>query len=179
MKTISLKPDLSKYKLPVVFITPRNLLLNADMLYPFAIDTSINHNLIHGCLLKDFESPVGITYEQMLTANKHYWQIVSDKNDFIHKESPLYLRFGVFEKVGEKKVKCKDGIKRMTEEIKFNFFIDGDEYNEIFYVDEGMCKYTRGRSQVHGILGLSFLKKHKWVIDFEKQSVIITPPPNK
>lgn len=176
---ISFKPYLSRYNLPIVHIKPKNQLSDADIFYPFAIDTSIKHNLIHSCLLKDFKNLDGITYEQMLTANKLYWQIAKAKNNFFHHESPVYLTFGFYEKVGEKKVKCKDGIKRMTEEIKFNFFIDGDEYNEIFYVDEGMCNYTRGRSQVHGILGLNFLKKHKWVIDFQKQSVIINSPPNE
>lgn len=172
-KTISFSSYLSKYNLPIIFIKPQSQTEDIEVFYPFAIDTSIRHNLIHSCLLKDFENLVGITLEQAKEVNRTYWQHANNTKNPFHNDLPNYSFFGLYEKEGEKRISCKDGIKRTSEEIKLDFKIEGDDYRESFYVDESLCSYTKGKYQIQGILGLDFLKKHKWIIDFQKQSVLI------
>jgi hypothetical protein len=173
MKTIPFKNHLAKYHLPIVFITPKNKLNQFEALYPFAIDTSVKHNLIHGCFLKDFEDPVGISFEKAISTNMRYWELATEMGTPFHDDIPYYPYYGVFEDLEEKRIKGKDGVSKNSKLLQFNFLIDDDAFSECFFVDESLCTYSKGKHQVQGILGLDFLKKHKWVIDFEMQYIII------
>ena len=57
------------------------------------------------------------------------------------------------------------------ESIKVKFQYEGKDCSETFYIDQSLCTYCKTKEKVGGILGIHFLKKHKFVIDFNKQEI--------
>jgi hypothetical protein len=93
----------------------------------------------------------------------------------------------IHEQMPEQTVMCKDGLERPCAMIKLGFCIaevDGTthEYSETFALDPSMSSYfllpenstsPEGIIQYHktivGVLGMDFLLKHEFCLDFSKQ----------
>lgn len=70
-----------------------------------------------------------------------------------------------------KRIRCKNGIMAGCESIRVKFQYESKDYSETFYIDQSLCTYCKTKDKVGGILGIHFLKKHKFVIDFNKQEI--------
>ncbi|WP_320974158.1 hypothetical protein [Dysgonomonas capnocytophagoides] len=131
------------------------------------VDTSYRYNLLAPYFIDFFHekhpaSPKTIEFHEWLNFN------------FPTQEAPiktsLYLFEDIFQKQeGIKRIKCKDNISRGCESVIFNYEYNGKAYSELFYIDQSLCSYNV--SKISGILGTNFLKKHKWIIDFNKQEI--------
>jgi len=140
-------------------------------LFPFAIDTSVRYNLAHACFLEFYDDSAGISAEEAKAVNDRYYEIAAETGNFLHTDSPRPISHGVYETLGFKQIKCKDGKKRRARKIRLNFVVEGQTFSDIFYVDKSLCSYTKGKYQIQGILGLDFMVEHKWVIDFAELKI--------
>lgn len=42
-------------------------------------------------------------------------------------------------------------------------------YSKLFYIDPSLCFYCTSKNKIFaGVLGINFLKRHKWTIDLKK-----------
>ena len=137
--------------------------------FTFLVDTSSKYNLITPCFADFFHeehpaSPETVEFHEMLNLNFPTPEAPI--------QTPLYLFEDVFQKKkGIKKIKCKDGINRGCESVTLKFDCDGKAYSELFYIDSSLCSYCTSKNTISGILGTEFLKKHKWIIDFNKREI--------
>ena len=133
--------------------------------FTFLIDTSSKYNLLAPCFADFFYEEYPSSRERMECDD---W-VNPNPTQEESKQAPLYLFTDVFHrKGGIKKIKCKDGINRGCEQVILKFEHDSKSYSELFYVDHSLCSYCTSKNKIAGILGINFLKKHKWVIDFSK-----------
>lgn len=121
--------------------------------FNFLLDTSIKYNLLAHCYVDFF------TIEP------------SSDTDECFAGIPIPSLDDVFEHIGNKKIRCKDGINRVLDMVKFNFDYEDRAYSEIFYIDSSICTSFTKKMHASGILGTDFLKKHKFTIDFNNMTI--------
>lgn len=138
--------------------------------FTFLVDTSYKYNLLTSCFVDFFHeeypaSPEWIESHEWL--NSHF----PTSEDPI--KTPPYLFRDVFQKrEGIKRIKCKNGAIMGCESTIFNFECNGKVYSELFYIDPSLCSYCNSKEKMFsGVLGTNFLKKHKWIIDFNKLEI--------
>jgi len=138
--------------LPLIFFN----LNNKGFGFYFLIDTSIRKNLIDPCFYKEWidYTPSPATSDDPNSGLAYYPGIPPPPH----------------EKVGTKRVMCKDGVRKVCEVVKLHFTIEGKEYSEQFALDSSLCRYFHFKKSkfAAGVLGTEFLKKHKWVLDFSE-----------
>lgn len=145
---------------PTIFIQVKG------MGFTFLIDTSSRYNLLAPCFADFFYEEYPSSREKMECDD---WVNPNLPTQEKQMQAPLYLFVDVFQrKEGIKKIKCKDGISRGCEQVVLKFEHDNKSYSELFYVDHSLCSYCTSKNKISGILGINFLKKHKWTIDFSK-----------
>lgn len=133
----------------------------------FLIDTSSKYNLLAPCFADFFYEKYPSSRERM-----EYDWVNPNPTQEEPIQTPLYLFTDVFQrKEGIEKIKCKDGINRGCEQIVLKFEHDNKSYSESFYIDHSLCSYCNSKNKVAGILGINFLKKHKWSIDFKRLEI--------
>ena len=136
--------------LPLIFFN----LNNKGFGFYFLIDTSIRKNLIDPCFYKEWIdfAPVPANKDSKCILD-HY---------------PLLPP--PHEKIGTKRVMCKDGVRRVCDVVKLHFTIESKEYSELFALDPSLCQYFHPKKSktIAGVLGIDFLKRHKWVMDFSE-----------
>ena len=137
---------------PTIFITVKGIG------FIFLLDTSSKYNLCTPCFADFF-------HEDSLTSTE-----TEPKGRAI--ESPFSVFGDVFQKQGGiKDIKCKNGIKAGCSSAKIQFEHDGKTYRDLFYIDPSLCAYCKPKNKIAAILGISFLKKHKFVIDFGRLGI--------
>ena len=127
--------------------------------FPLLIDTGIRHNLFDPCF---FEEWIDYTPSPAMPRPENY--------------NPLSLLYypepppPAHKKLGAKRIMCKDGVRRSCEMIKLNFFIEERKHSELFAIDPSMCRYFqfKKRKVIVGVLGIDFLRKHKWILDYSE-----------
>ena len=135
-----MKPDKEKYfslekylGLPTVFFT---FSINSYG-FSFLIDTSVRKNLIDPCFFEEW-----IGYTSPATSD--------DPNSiFYYPVLPV-----PHEKLKAKRIICKDGVRRVCDMIKLDFFIKDKKYSESFAIDTSMCSYFRSKKfkKIVGVL---------------------------
>lgn len=166
MRTYSFRENLKDFHLPIVLVKPRNMLHKVDIYYPFAIDTRLKKSLIDPCLFDILKSPSNLNLDETRIVNKEYFQKATKSNEVFH-DGDYFPFWGVVERIGKNKIKCYDGLRRECEKVKFSFDIDDQFFSDDFFIDDSLCA-QKGKSQIQGILGIDFLRKHKWIIDFKE-----------
>lgn len=137
--------------------------------FTFLVDTSSKYNLLAPCFMDFFHEEYPASPE---TVESHEWLNLNFPTPEDPIKTPLYLFTDVFKrKQGIRKIKCKDGINRGCGSATLKFEHNGKTYSELFYIDQSLCSHCTPKSQISGILGTGFLKKHKWIIDFDKQTI--------
>lgn len=137
--------------------------------WTFLVDTSYRYNLIRPCTVDFFYEEYPPSQE---TIKFHEWSNLNFPTREEPVQIPLYFFEDVFRiKKGIKNIKCKDGINRGCESVMLKFECDGKTYSDLFYLDQSLCNYCTPKNKTAGILGTDFLKKHKWIINFNKLSI--------
>ena len=131
--------------------------------FTFLVDTSCKYNLVTPCFVDFFHEEYPPSQERL--------EYIERVNSHLPEEHPmrmpLYNFVDVFHRgKGVKKIKCKDGINRGCESITLEFVCNGKSYSELFYIDQSLCSFCTPKNQLSGLLGTEFLKRHKWIIDF-------------
>ena len=149
---------------------PDILIQVKGMGFTFLVDTSYKYNLLTSCFVDFFHeeypaSPERIEFHERLNLN-----FPTTENPI---KIPLYLFQDIFQKrEGIKRVKCKNGAIMGCKSTIFNFEYNGKAYSELFYIDPSLCFYCPSKQNMFaGVLGTNFLKKHKWIIDFNKLEI--------
>lgn len=135
--------------------------------FTFLVDTSYKYNLLTPCFI-DFFHEKHPPSPKMIES--HEWLNLNFPTPEKPIKTPLYLFREVFQKrEGIKKVRCKNGVIMGCESTILKFEYNGKPYSELFYIDQSLCSYcTIKKNKFSGVLGTNFLKKHKWIIDFNK-----------
>lgn len=138
--------------------------------FTFLLDTSYKYNLLTSCFVDFFHEEYPPSQER-IEFHKRLKSHFSTTDSPI--EIPLYLFRDVFQKrEGIKRIKCKNGAIMGCESTIFNFECNGKAYSELFYIDLSLCSYCTSKEKIFsGVLGTNFLKKHKWIIDFNKLEI--------
>lgn len=136
--------------------------------FVFLLDTSIKYNLLDPCFVEFFYEEYPTSEEEYETNQKKVEEFYRQNPPFtpLHDNLKHFFFKGVYEKVGEKRIRCKDGVSRITEIVQFNFEYENKHYYELFCIDNSLCTYFMPKNKVAGILGYDFLKKYKWDINF-------------
>ncbi|MDR2586085.1 MAG: hypothetical protein LBC84_07715 [Prevotellaceae bacterium] len=133
--------------IPTVFVRLHG---TASFGFNFLIDTSVRHNLLDPCF-----------YKEWIVPRKEESQI-----------STFWAQFppvtATYQEKGNKRVVCKDGVRRVCDMIKLDFTIDNKKYSELFALDYSLCPcfHSRGSKAIAGVLGNGFLLRQKWVLDY-------------
>ena len=142
----------------------RVFILVKGMGFTFLVDTSSKYNLVSPCFVDFFHEEYPPSQERF---ESHENMNFPTPEEAIL--TPLYLFTDVFKREkGIRKIKCKDGINKGCESITLKFECDGKTYSELFYIDQSLCSYCTSKNTIFGILGVGFLEKHKWSIDFKQ-----------
>ena len=138
--------------------------------FTFLVDTSYKYNLLTSCFVDFFHEEYPASREKIEFHERLNLHFPSTENPI---KTPLYLFRDVFQKrEGVKRIKCKNGAIMGYESTIFNFEYNGKAYSELFYIDLNLCSYyTSQEKMFSGVLGTNFLKKHKWIIDFNKLEI--------
>lgn len=60
---------------------------------------------------------------------------------------------------------------------KFDLFCGDLRYREMFVCMDCSCGFSRIKEetgvQLHGILGTDFMRRHQWIIDFEREIIVM------
>lgn len=135
----------------------------------FLVDTSYRYNLLAPCFVDFFREEYPPSQERIESHEKLNLIFPTSEK---HTQTHPYLFTDVFKrKEGVGKIKCKDGINRGCESVTLKFEHDEKSYSGLFYIDQSLCSYCTPKNKVAGILGTDFLKKHKWIIDFNKLEI--------
>ena len=152
MKLVLLEPMEKSKDYPTILITIKG------MGFVFLLDTSCKHNLCTPCFADFFQcgSPCALP-------------LVEEKetDDSLSTE-PYQPFFGdvVQRQNNIKRIRCKNGVMAGCESIKVKFQYEGKDCSETFYIDQSLCIYCKTKDKAGGILGIHFLKKHKFIINF-------------
>lgn len=134
--------------------------------FTFGVDTMSKYNFVSPCFVDFFHEEYLPSQEKLESSQIK----IPTSEDPI--STPLYLFTDVFKREkGIKKIRCKDGENKGCESVTLKFECDGKRYSELFYIDQSLCKFCTPKNRISGILGIDFLKKHKWCIDFSKRTV--------
>ena len=138
--------------------------------FTFLVDTSCKYNLLAPCLVDFFHEEYPASQERI---KSHEWLNLNFTSPEAPIKTPLYLFREVFQKrEGIKKVRCKNGVIMGCESTILKFEYNGKTYSELFYIDQSLCPYCTSKEKMFsGVLGTNFLKKHKWIIDFNKLEI--------
>ncbi|EHP51226.1 hypothetical protein [Odoribacter laneus] len=149
---------------------PFRLIKIKNIAFSFLVDTDCKYNLLTPCFVDFFSEEYPPSYE---TIEFHARLNLNFPTQEAPIKTPLYLFEEVFQKrKGIKRIKCKDGINRGCESVICNFEYNGKAYSELFYIDQSLCSHCTSKEKMFsGILGTAFLKKHKWIIDFENLEI--------
>lgn len=137
--------------------------------FTFFLDKRMKHNLISPTFLAFFKLEKKQEYSLL---NNNIGE-VSTKPEYNNSLPflPAYVDSifleDTFHYVGKKVVWCSDNKFRRCKAVKFNFEYEIHPYSELFYIDQSLSICT-SKKQISGILGVDFLKKHKWSIDFKQ-----------
>ncbi|MEA4981545.1 MAG: hypothetical protein VB066_02400 [Paludibacter sp.] len=150
--SVSFADSYKNYGLPLIFI---QVTKGSDLGFEFLIDTTTKYNWIDPELINFFS----------ISSDT----VSLDKSSIEALGLPLNPFDGVLKELGSQKIICKDGKKKEVDKFRFNFNIEGKCYSEEFFISNttGLFNKIKG-AQVVAILGGDFLKKNKWVIDYEK-----------
>lgn len=153
-----LSEPMEKFKdYPTILITVKGIG------FDFLLDTSCKHNLCTPCFADYFNADPFVSLH--LVEEKE-----TDESLSTEPYQPLFS--DVVQRQNDiKKIRCKNGIMAGCESIKVKFQYEGKDCSETFYIDQSLCTYCKTKEKVGGILGIHFLKKHKFVIDFNKQEI--------
>lgn len=146
------------------------------MNFSFLIDTSIKYNLMEPCFLELFHEeypplPLPLLVERQRIVDE-YKKLSDDAFPILPNGMPDYLFLGVYNEVGTRKIRCKDGVSRLTKTVQFNFDIKDESYSELFCIDKSLCTYFTKKNQVVAILGTEFLSRHGWIVDFKNKTIL-------
>ena len=137
------------------------------------LDNKIMHNFINPDFLNFFKEEYPATKEEYQTNQMNVMKLIKESKDafpILPKHLKTYHFKDVYEEVGYKVVKCSDNKQRKCKAIKFNFEYEGHLYSELFYINQSQSIGT-SKKQISAILGVDFLKKHKWSIDLNKRVI--------
>ena len=134
--------------------------------FTFLVDTSCKYNLLTPCF-EDFFCE----YCYLSLEGTEFYNLLNN-NPEIPIKGILEVFTGVIKKKeGIKKVKCKNGVTMGCKSTILKFEYNGKTYSELFYIDSSLCSYCTPKKKFYGVLGTNFLKKHKWIIDFNKLEI--------
>ena len=138
--------------IPIIFVRLHGAV---DYGFNFLIDTSVKYNLIDTCFYKDW----------IMSTSEETVLPPTPTQSILAKFPPISA---FYQEKGERRVMCKDGLKRVCKVIKIDFIIDDRKYSEMFALDESLCPYFHSKKTkiIAGILGNGFLKKHRWILDY-------------
>ena len=143
--------------LPLIFF----MLKGKTFGFKLLIDTSIKKNLIDPCFFKEWidYTPKPATSDDPNSGLAYYPRPLPPPH----------------EKIGAKRVMCKDGVRRACDVVKLHFTIEDKEYSELFAIDSSLCPYFHFKKSkaVAGVLGTEFLKRHKWVLDYSEMKLYL------
>lgn len=151
-------------------IFPKILIQIQDLGFTFLLDKNLKNNLLSPHLIDFFHEEYPASPEKI---ESHEWLNLNFPAPEDPIKNPLYLFQDVFQKrEGIKRIKCKNGAIMGCESTIFNFEYNGKAYSELFYIDPSLCSYCSFKEKMFsGVLGTNFLKKHKWIIDFNKLEI--------
>lgn len=155
----------------MIFKKPKVLFHVKGMGFDLLLDTSVKHNLIDPGFLEFWfkEDYPPIPHELILENQRkaeEFWRECRDPFASLPEGMNYYPFYGIYEEVGVKKIRCKDGRIRTTQTIHFNFEIEGKSFSELFCVDESLWPYFTKNNQVVAILGTDFMTKHSIMLEF-------------
>ena len=157
MKEKSSTTHISNFKqgLPLLKINLlRTLSFNA------LIDMSISHNLIDSNFI-------------FFKVDEDFYTCIDENTDASPKPK-MYLFKDFFKKLGTYEITGKDEVKQTVDKIEFNFKLQDKSYAEIFSVIEfNQSFYNTKDVNIDVVLGSDFIIKYKWIIDYNKQAILI------
>ncbi|WP_068690313.1 hypothetical protein [Culturomica massiliensis] len=145
-----------------------SILINISNLhFTFLLNSKIKHNLISPFFLSFFKEKYPPTEEGYQANQMAVEKIIRESGEAfpIFPENLKHYFFkDVYKKAGCKVVKCSNNKLRKCKSVIFNFEYNGRAYSELFYIDQSLYSCS-------SILRSRFLKKHKWIIDFNKLEI--------
>lgn len=153
--SLSISKSLEKHGLPMLKI---NVLRTLG--FDVIIDLDIRDNLI---------DPNFIYFE----VDEDFYTCLDDDVDSYLKPK-MYLFKDFFKKLEVHTIIRKDGVKQRADKIEFTFKLQGESYTDIFSVIKLHPSLYRLKDiNIDVVLGGDFIARHKWIIDYNKQAVLI------
>ena len=150
--SVSFANSYKRYGLPLIFIQVTD---SEGLGFEFLIDTSSKQNWID----PDFI--------QFFTVNNDTLTHIISTDELMDLQTNPFD--GVYKKLGSHKIICRDGKKIVVEKVRFNFSFECKIYSDIFSINSILEVFHNNKNaQVVAILGGEFLRKNKWVIDYNK-----------
>lgn len=150
--SVSFADSYKNYGLPLIFIQVTE---GNGLGFEFLIDTTTKYNWIDPELINFFS----ISSET----------IPLDKASIEALGLPLNPFEGVLKELGSQRIICKDGKRKEVDKFRFNFKFEGKDYSEEFFISNTTGLFNKiKKAQVVAILGGGFLRKNKWVIDYNQ-----------
>jgi len=148
--SVSFADSYKNYGLPLIFIQVTE---GNGLGFEFLIDTTTKYNWIDPELINFFS----------ISSDT----ISLDKTSIEALGLPLNPFEGVLKELGSQRIICKDGSRKEVDKFRFNFNFEGKGYSEEFFISNttGLF-YKIKKAQVVAILGGDFLRKNRWVIDY-------------
>lgn len=143
--------------------------------FTFLIDKKIKYSMISPTFLNFFKEKYPPTEEEYQANQMAVEKIMRESKDafpILPENLKQYFFKDVYKITGCKVVRCSNNKLRKCKSIIFNFEYNGKAYSELFYIDQSLCSHCTSKEKMFsGILGTAFLKKHKWIIDFENLEI--------
>lgn len=148
--SVSFADSYKNYGLPLIFIQVTE---GNGLGFEFLIDTTTKYNWIDPELINFFS----------ISSDT----ISLDKTSIEALGLPLNPFEGVLKELGSQRIICKDGSRKEVDKFRFNFSFEGKGYSEEFFISNTTGLFHKNKkAQVVAILGGDFLRKNKWVIDY-------------
>ncbi|MFT3752110.1 MAG: hypothetical protein QM800_04285 [Paludibacter sp.] len=150
--SVSFANSYKKYGFPLIFI---HVTEDNSWGFEFLIDTTTRYNWID----PEFINFFSITPDT----------VPLDKSSIEALGLPLNPFEGVLKELGSQRIICRDGDRKEVDKFRFNFNFEGKGYSEEFFTSNTTGLFHKiKKAQVVAILGGDFLKRNKWVIDYNQ-----------